>query len=218
MSRSGQRVVRYSLGERVVHSAAAISYVYLLLTGLAFWTPGLYWIAVVLGGGYLSRALHPWAGLVFAAIVARMFVMWQREMRTTDADRLWRRAMAAYIRNDDLHVPAAGRFNFGQKQLFWLMVLGAAGLLVSGVVLWLPETVPPSAHWLLQAAVLVHAVSALATIGGFIVHLYMGLAVVPGGLHAILHGDVSEAWARHHHGAWLDDTGAPVPPPRDAGH
>ncbi len=127
MSRNGRRVVRYSLGERVVHSAAAMSYVYLLLTGLAFWTPGLYWIAMVLGGGYLSRALHPWAGLVFAAIVARMFVMWQRDMRTTDADRLWRRAMAAYIRNDDLHVPAAGRFNFGQKQLFWLMVLGAAG-------------------------------------------------------------------------------------------
>ena len=53
----------------MVHAVAALSYVYLLLTGLAFWTPALYWIAVVLGGGFLSRAVHPWVGLVFAAVV-----------------------------------------------------------------------------------------------------------------------------------------------------
>jgi formate dehydrogenase subunit gamma len=216
MSHPGRRVVRYSLSERVVHSAAATSYVYLLLTGLAFWTPGLYWIAVVLGGGYVSRLVHPWVGLVFAAVVAGMFVMWRRDMRTTAADRVWRRSMAAYIRNDDANVPAAGRFNFGQKQLFWVMVLGGAALLVSGVVLWVPQTVPYSQRWLLEAAVLLHAVSALVTIAGFIVHLYMGLAVVPGGLHAILHGDVSEAWARHHHRAWFDDAKPSSQPPRDA--
>lgn len=211
---TGPRVVRYSLGERLVHTAAAASYVYLLLTGLAFWTPGLYWIATVLGGGYVSRAVHPFVGLFFSVVVVRMYLMWRRDMRTSDADRAWRRAMAAYIRNDDAHVPPAGRFNFGQKQLFWIMVVGGAGLLVSGLILWIPQTVPSSQHWLLELAILLHAISALATIGGFIVHLYMGLAVVPGGLHAILHGDVSEAWARHHHRGWLDDA-APRPPPRD---
>jgi formate dehydrogenase subunit gamma len=208
------RVVRYSLAERLVHAAAAASYVYLLLTGLAFWTPGLYWIATVLGGGYVSRAVHPFVGLLFAVVVARMYVMWRRDMRTSDADRAWRRAMAAYIRNDDVQVPPAGRFNFGQKQLFWIMVLGGAGLLVSGLVLWIPQSVPPSQHWLLEFAILLHAISALATIGGFIVHLYMGLVVVPGGLHAILRGDVSQAWARHHHRAWVDDA-ARRPPSRD---
>jgi formate dehydrogenase subunit gamma len=211
---TGPRVVRYSLAERLVHTAAAVSYVYLLLTGLAFWTPGLYWIATVLGGGYVSRAVHPFVGLFFAVVVARMYLMWRRDMRTSAADRAWRRAMAAYIRNDDAHVPAAGRFNFGQKQLFWIMVAGGAGLLVSGLILWIPQTVPSSQRWLLEVAILLHAVSALATIGGFIVHLYMGLAVVPGGLHAILHGDVSEAWARHHHRDWFDDA-ARRPPSRD---
>jgi formate dehydrogenase subunit gamma len=211
---TGPRVVRYSLAERLVHTAAAVSYVYLLLTGLAFWTPGLYWIATVLGGGYVSRAVHPFVGLFFAVVVARMYLMWRRDMRTSAADRAWRRAMAAYIRNDDAHVPAAGRFNFGQKQLFWIMVAGGAGLLVSGLILWIPQTVPSSQRWLLEVAILLHAVSALATIGGFIVHLYMGLAVVPGGLHAILHGNVSEAWARHHHRDWFDDA-ARRPPSRD---
>jgi formate dehydrogenase subunit gamma len=206
MTGAPARVVRYRLGERLVHGAAAVSYVYLLLTGLAFWTPGLYWLAVMLGGGYVSRALHPWVGLVFAAVVALMFATWRREMRTTDADRAWRRALWHYVRNEDARVPPAGRFNFGQKQLFWVMVWGALGLLVSGLILWVPQAVPPAMHALLEAAILVHAVSALLTIGGFIVHLYMGLAVVPGGLRAILHGEVTERWARHHHGGWLDES------------
>jgi cytochrome b subunit of formate dehydrogenase len=33
----------------------------------------------------------------------------------------------------------------------------------------------------------------------------MGVAVVPGGLLAILHGEVTEAWARHHHPRWADE-------------
>jgi formate dehydrogenase subunit gamma len=199
------RIVRYNFRERAVHLAASLSYVYLLLTGLAFWTPAMYWLAIVLGGGYLSRVLHPWVGLVFSLAVWSMYVMWRRDMRTTDADRAWRKALVYYIRNDDAKVPPAGRFNFGQKQLFWIMVGGGLALLLSGLVLWWVASVPWELRVLRYAAVLVHAVAALVTIAGFIVHLYMGLAVVPGSLSAILHGDVSEQWARHHHPRWLAD-------------
>ncbi len=199
-----ERIVRYAFGERVVHAFAAISYVYLLLTGLAFWTPALYWMAIVLGGGFLSRLLHPWVGVFFAVIVARMFLMWRRDMRTTQADRAWRKAIVHYIRNEDDRVPGAARFNFGQKQLFWVMVWGALALLVSGIVLWFPESIPWPLRGVREASVLVHATSALITIGAFIIHLYMGLAIVPGGLGAILHGEVTEQWARQHHPLWLD--------------
>jgi formate dehydrogenase subunit gamma len=81
------RVVRYRFGERLMHGVTALSYVYLLLSGLAFWTPAFFWIAIVLGGGYLTRLLHPWVGLVFAMAVAWMFVTWRADMRTVDADR-----------------------------------------------------------------------------------------------------------------------------------
>jgi formate dehydrogenase subunit gamma len=196
------RLVRYNLHERLVHAGAAVSYVYLLLTGLAFWTPWLYWLAIVLGGGYVSRLLHPWVGLGFSAIVAVMFITWRRDMRTTPEDRAWRKALSHYITNEDEKVPPAGRFNYGQKQLFWVMVLGGLALLVSGLVMWFVAEVPWELRGLRYAAVLVHGVAALATIAGFIVHLYMGLAVVPGGLHAILHGEVTDEWARHHHPLW----------------
>jgi formate dehydrogenase subunit gamma len=196
------RIVRYDFRERVVHAIAALSYVYLLLTGLAFWTPWLFWLAIVLGGGYLSRVLHPWAGLVFASAVAAMYVQWRRAMRTTPEDREWRRAMAYYVRNQDGQVPPAGRFNYGQKTLFWVMVLGGLVLLLSGVVMWFVASVPSELHALRSVATILHAVAALVTIGGFIVHIYMGVAVVPGGLRAIVHGDVTEAWARQHHALW----------------
>jgi formate dehydrogenase subunit gamma len=205
------RIVRYSFQERLVHAAAAISYVYLLLTGLAFWTPWLYWLAIVLGGGYVSRLLHPWVGLVFSVAVLAMFVEWRRDMRTTPADREWRTAMRHYVRNEDAAMPAVGRFNYGQKILFWVMVLGGIALLLSGVVLWFVAAVPWELRSLRYAAVLVHAVAALATIGGFIVHVYMGVVVVPGGLSAILHGEVSERWARHHHALWARERGTQHP-------
>jgi formate dehydrogenase subunit gamma len=196
---TGRRIVRYRFGERVAHMFAALSYVYLLLTGLAFWMPALYWLAIVLGGGFLVRAVHPWIGIVFSVVVAWMFAKWRRDMATTDADRAWRKAIKEYVRNEDHRVPPAGKFNLGQKQLFWLMVWGGLALLASGLVLWVPQSMPPL---LRQAAVLVHAVASLATIAGFIVHVYMGLAVVPGGLGAILNGEVTEEWARLHHPLW----------------
>jgi formate dehydrogenase subunit gamma len=205
MSESRRRLVRYAFPERLVHWTAAITYLYLLLTGLAFWTPALFWLAVVLGGGFLSRVLHPIVGVVFAAIALWMYGLWRRDMRITAADREWRKAMGRYVRNEDHLVPAAGRFNYGQKMLFWVMIWGALVLFVSGMVLWFPAAIPPQARVVREIALLVHAVGALITIGGFIVHLYMGLAVVPGGMSAMLHGEVSEEWARHHHPRWVDE-------------
>ncbi len=197
------RIIRYAFGERLVHAIAGLSYLYLLLTGLAFWTPALYWLAIVLGGGYLARVLHPWIGLVFSGALMWMYVMWHREMRATAEDRAWRKALGHYIRNEDANVPGAWRFNYGQKLLFWLMFFGGAALLASGLVLWFVEAIPWEFRSVRSVAIVVHAVSALATIGGFIIHVYMGVAVVPGGLAAMLHGEVTEEWARHHHPLWL---------------
>jgi formate dehydrogenase subunit gamma len=205
------RIVRYHFNERVMHAVAALVFMYVLLTGLALWTPALYWIGTVLGGGFLVRMLHPWAGLLLLAIVVWMLGLWHGDMRTTPADRAWRRSMLKYIRNDDRDVPAAGRFNYGQKVFFWTMIWGTLALVVSGVVLWFPEEIPPAARALREIAVLVHVITALVVIAAFIVHVYMGVAVVPGSVGAIVHGDVTADWARHHHRLWADEVNAPIP-------
>jgi len=212
----GNRVLRYNFHERVIHWCAGLSYVYLMLTGLAFWSPWLFWIAVVLGGGLASRMLHPLVGLIFTASVIDMYFMWKRDMRITDLDRQWTKTIGAYVRNEEeeqipeLAVRAwqkwapVDRFNLGQKYLFWVMFWGGIALLLSGLVLWFTEYIPWSFRFLRYISVLVHPIAFLVTLGGFIIHVYMGTAVVRGGFTSVIRGEVSKTWARHHHRLWLE--------------
>ena len=197
-------ILRYTLMERVVHWAAALTYGYVLLTGLAFYSPHLYWIATLLGGPATSRYWHPWVALVFMATLLWMLWAWRGDMRITAADREWSKEMEHYVKNEDEQLPPIDRFNLGQKYFFWVMLIAGFVLLVSGVALWIPEKIPWSMRAMRSAAILLHVAAALVTIGAFIIHVYMGTAVVRGGFTAIVRGEVSPAWAKMHHRLWYD--------------
>lgn len=197
----GNRILRYTLGERVVHWVAGVSYVYLLLNGLGLWSPALWWMIVILGGGPLARLMHPWVGLIFVASVLWMYKMWKHDMRITNEDRAWNKAIGHYIRHEDESLPPVGRFNAGQKYLFWAMFWSGIVLLLTGLMLWFPEYTP---SYLRQISVIVHPIAFLVTFGGFIIHVYMGTAVVRGGYTSVIRGEVTETWARTHHRLWLD--------------
>ena len=201
---SGGQIVRYTLSERVHHWLAALTYIYCLITGLAFWSPYLFWLAVVVGGGPTARFWHPWFGLAFALSVGWMYKIWHDDLATTDDDRRWWKAINYYVQNDDEKLPPVGRFNFGQKLFFWLMFYGVILLLISGLGLWFVESIPWSLRWLRYLAVTVHVAAALATIGGFIIHVYMGTAMVRGGFTSIIRGEVSTIWAKTHHRLWYE--------------
>jgi formate dehydrogenase subunit gamma len=199
-----ERILRYTLGERLNHWIAGLSYVYCLITGLAFWSPYMFWLADLVGGGPTARFWHPWLGLVFAVSTGWMYKLWRTDMLITDADRAWWTAVRHYIRNEDRALPPIGRFNYGQKLFFWLMLYGGILLLFSGLVLWLPEFIPWNLRWLRYLAVAVHVIAALVTIGAFIIHVYMGTAMVRGGFTSIIRGEVSSAWAKLHHRLWYE--------------
>lgn len=210
MSRSGQSVsrgwiLRYTLRERLNHWVAAVSYIYLLLSGLAFWSPWLFWIAGFLGGGQISRMLHPWMGLIFAGSVVSMYRMWAPQMRNTETDRAWWKAVRYYSTNQDDKMPPAGRYNAGQKFLFWGFFWSSLLLLLSGVVLWFPEYISWNLRFLRYLAVLIHPAAALFTIALFMVHLYMGLFAERGAFGSVIRGDVSEAFAKRYHPAWYKE-------------
>src|ERR1035438_1682963 len=81
----GNRVLRYTLHERVIHWVSALAFIYVLLTGLAFYSPRLYWLATILGGGPTARVWHPWVWRRFSAadprracgIRGRAFCLWR---------------------------------------------------------------------------------------------------------------------------------------------
>ena len=195
-------ILRYNMIERTIHWITALTYTYVLLTGLAFYSPHLYWIAALLGGAPTSRFWHPIIALVFLAGIVWMLQAWRADMDITAVDRTWGQAMNRYISNEDASLPPAERFNLGQKYFFWVMWWAALALLVSGVVLWFPEFIPWDLHALRSSAILLHEVAALITIGAFIIHVYMGTAMVRGGFSSIIRGEVSPAWAKAHHRLW----------------
>ena len=198
------RVLRYSFHERLMHWVSGLSYIYLLLTGLAIWSPYLMWMAVILGGLTLSRAVHPWVGVIFFVSVLWMYRVWAAQMHTTERDREWWHAIRHYIRNEDDQVPDEDRFNAGQKFLFWGFFWCGVVLLLTGLVLWVPHWIPWSLRILRLISVIVHPIAALFTIALFIIHVYMGTAVERGAFGSIVRGDVSRTWAARFHRVWYE--------------
>jgi formate dehydrogenase subunit gamma len=174
----------------------------------------MFWLAVLVGGGPTARFWHPWFGLAFTVSVFLMDKMWHSDMQITDADRRWQKAIKHYIENDDQHLPPEGRFNYGQKLFFWLMFYGIILLLISGIGLWFVESIPWSLRWLRYLSVTIHVAAALATIGAFIIHVYMGTAMVRGGFTSIIRGEVSTAWAKTHHRLWYEQVTKGTAPPK----
>ena len=195
-------IQRYTFRERIMHWLAAAVYCYCLATGLAFYTPYLFWMAVILGGGATSRFWHPIVGFGFVVAAVWMHSVWRKDMELTETDHRWLGRVSDYVTNHDELLPLQERFNGGQKLFYWLMFYGALLLLLSGIFLWFPEYIRFQLGWVRGVMILLHEIAALLTIGGFIVHLYMGLFLVPGSMTAMTQGWVSRAWARTHHRLW----------------
>jgi formate dehydrogenase subunit gamma len=195
-------IVRYSYSERMCHWLSGLSYLYCLMSGLALFSPYLYWLAFLLGGGPAARFWHPWAGLVFMTAVLWMHILWRRDMPLDDVDRQWAKSIKNYITNKDELLPPQGRFNAGQKQFYWIMFYGTWALLISGLVMWFPELMPRGSNWIREVAILTHECAALATIGAFIIHVYMAVFMVAGGFRGMVSGRVSTRFAKAHHRLW----------------
>ncbi len=197
-------VQRYTFAERAYHWINAIAYTYLMLTGLAIFTPLAYWLAYVLGGPATIRYWHPWVGLIYLATIFWMHRMWKRDMQKIPEDERWSKNIRAYAENRDELMPPQGRFNAGQKQFWWVMLYCTFILLITGIIMWIPEKMPRELHWVLPITVFIHSATALITIAAFIIHVYMSVWVTPGSMKAMVEGHVSTNWARHHHRLWYE--------------
>jgi formate dehydrogenase subunit gamma len=197
-------VLRYNFAERAYHWINAIAYTYLMLTGLAIFTPLAYWLAYVLGGPATIRYWHPWIGLVYLATIFWMHRMWKRDMQKIPEDERWSKNIRAYAENRDELMPPQGRFNAGQKQFWWVMFYCTFILLITGIIMWIPEKMPRELHWVLPITVFIHSATALITIAAFIIHVYMSIWVTPGSTKAMVEGHVSTRWARTHHRLWYE--------------
>jgi len=95
--------------------------------------------------------------------------------------------------------PEVGKYNGGQKILFFAASIGALALLLSGIVLWFPLSF---GQGLREVSWLLHDVTFILFTASIIGHIYLGTASEPGTFSAMTRGAVSKRWARFHHPRW----------------
>lgn len=127
--------------------------------------------------------------------------MWRNNIMTK-ADRQWLSQLDDVIDNREEKLPEVGKYNAGQKLLFYVLILCMLGLFVSGIVIWREYFAFYFPIWAIRAASVLHAVCALVLICAIIVHIYAAIWV-KGSLTAMLRGHVTAGWAWKHHRAWF---------------
>ena len=197
-------VDRYTVAARINHWITATSLILLALSGLALFHPSLYFLTALFGGGSMTRMLHPWIGVVlFFSFMGLFFRFWKLNLwRRTD--NVWMSRLRDVLAAHDENLPEVGKYNAGQKVVFWLMSLLIVILISSGIVIWQQYfgsyfTIPQQ-----RVALLVHAGAAVTIICVWIVHAYAAIWV-RGTINAMTRGRVTGGWAWRHHRKWLRD-------------
>jgi formate dehydrogenase subunit gamma len=207
MSGETVEVRRYSAGQRMNHWVAAGLFVLLALSGMALFDPGLFFLTDLFGGGQTTRAVHPWFGVVFALSFLGLLVRFAHHNIWGRGDARWMCKIGAVLGNREEELPEVGRYNAGQKLVFWAMVLLTIVMLVTGLVIWDVYFQAYTSIPTKRLAVLIHSVAAILFILVLFVHVYAAIWV-RGTMRGMLRGTVTAGWAWRHHRKWLREEAA----------
>lgn len=205
--RSGRWVPRFNGLERFTHWATALAFLSLAITGLII-TFGRYVLIPVLGHGAFTavaqaaKYVHNFSSVPFVIGIVLMFVLWIRDNIPTRADVAWVRNAGGMLRKQSSFHPETGRFNAGQKGVFWIVVLGGAIMAVTGYMLLTPFSWTGISG--IQIAHVVHAVLAALMVAMILGHIYIGTLGMEGAFDAMGRGEVDETWAVEHHRGWYE--------------
>jgi formate dehydrogenase subunit gamma len=192
---------RYKDGDRMNHWFIALMFVLAGLSGLAFFHPSLFFFSHLFGGGPWARILHPFMGVLMFVGFLGMFLRLWKDNLVNDADREWKKHMGDMLRGNKAGMPPVGKYNYGQKLVFWAMVFSLIVLLATGVVFWRPWFAPFFSIEVLRVAVLLHSVAAVVLVAATIMHVYAAIWV-KGTVRAMTRGTVTESWAKTNHALW----------------
>ena len=197
-----ERIVRYGAGTRINHWIVAISFVILALSGLALFHPALFWLTALFGGGPWTRILHPFIGCFMVAAFTLLGMKLWRDNMLQQRDWTWLRNIKDVVNNREENLPEVGRYNGGQKLLFFTIVVCLACLLLTGIVIWRQYFSGYFSIGLVRLGALAHAFFGFVLICSIVVHIYAGIWV-KGSIRAMTRGWVTLGWAWKHHRAWF---------------
>src|SRR6202040_3474090 len=201
--RSGRKILRFKAFERFSHWLTAVSFVLLGLTGLNI-TFGKILLLPVVGPDTFSdiseaaKYVHNFVSFSFMVGLVLITVIFFRDNLPGRVDIEWLREGGGFIKNK--HAPA-GRFNLGEKLVYWLSLVAGIAVSVSGLLLLFPFYGTDIAD--MQIAQGAHAVVAVLFVALILAHIYIGTLGMEGAFEAMGQGDVDLNWAKEHQDLWL---------------
>lgn len=199
MIRDPKDLPRYSAEERANHWMVGISFILLALSGLAFFHPAFFPLTQLFGGPVWARILHPYIGVLMSVSFLAMFFRFRHLNVMTETDKEWLSRVREMVDGDDHNMPEQGKYNGGQKMMFWALVVCMALMAVSGLVMWRAWFDLPV--MLVRFASVIHAATGAVMIALIMVHVYAAIWV-KGTVRAMWYGTVTRAWAKQHHRGW----------------
>ena len=195
-------VSRYTALARINHWITAASLILLALSGLSLFHPSLFFLNVFFGGGQNVTMIHPWFGVVLAVSFLLLFLRFFSLNLPERNDIIWLARLKAVLSNREEGMPEIGKYNAGQKLVFWLQTILITLLFISGLGLWelyFGQSIDIEQK---RLAALVHSVTAVLAILVWIVHVYAAIWV-RGTVSGMMRGNVTGGWAWRHHRRWL---------------
>ncbi|EWY39708.1 formate dehydrogenase subunit gamma [Skermanella stibiiresistens SB22] len=206
--RAGRTVTRFMPIDRFAHWLTATSFMILALTGLvlSFGRPLL--IPVIGHEAFTALSTygkysHNFLSFPFVLGVLLMLVLWIKDNIPEKADITWIKQGGGFLNNGS-H-PEAGRFNAGQKMIFWTIILGGLAMAVSGYMLMFPFYLTGVGG--MQISHIVHLLGTAVMVSVIFGHIYIGTVGMEGAFDAMGNGEVDLNWAREHHAGWLKTQG-----------
>ncbi len=141
--------------------------------------------------------------MLFISFFIFFFQLWRANLWTR-TDIVWLAHIGDLIGGHEEKLPELGKYNAGQKFIFWSMTGLILVLIASGVLIWDQYFADASAIETKRYAVLIHSIAAVLIICVFILHVYAGIWT-RGTLRAMTRGSVTGGWAWRHHRKWLKE-------------
>jgi len=206
-SKPGARIIeRFTTGDRIAHWLMAVVWVTLAITGLILSLGKAILLPLI---GYtlfswlaaLSKNLHNFIGPILVVAIPWMFVRFVRHNGISGEDIKWFLNIGNFFKG---HEYPSGKFNAGEKLVFWLvLVVFSTVLVVTGLILVFPNF--DQTRQTMQWSNIIHMVVAYLAIALACVHIYLGTIGVAGAYRAMRDGYVDTSWAEHHHARWYQE-------------
>ncbi len=200
---SGRTILRFNVLERANHWMVASCFIILGLSGLNL-TFGRHILLPIVGPEAFTaisqwgKYAHNFLAFPFTLGLVVMLLIWLKDNIPNARDLAWFKAGGGLIGNEH---PDAGRFNGGQKMVFWITVLGGAVVAVSGYLLVFPFFFTDMAG--MQLSHIIHSLLSVLMIAAMLAHIYIGSVGMDGAFDAMGTGQVDLNWAKQHHALWV---------------